>query len=340
MNVFPLTLWHLVILRSLCSALSNKMVQILIPVTITPLVSLFPCLRLSEPKIHLTVLSICKMRFSEQPHTYNIMYKHSGQQSQVPQHFGPTVMAPVSHLQKQNIWFYFFPQSDTSSNCTCWANSFRFFARRLCSVPKSIRGVLRLSIQTWNYWTAGSVNPTACPAEQFSFHMHDHTPSSLYKEKHRHFESKFKKWSFQWSPNSGWKVACQCDMAFHLSLVAIFPCSCTKALCNRISTLHNMYEHEMVFPADSNPYMHQQRFNNNFIMVLELKALESNCNDDYLQNTGKHAPPFYVSLPLLVQKRGTLWCQPHFDSVIMVDKLLFVNYMKSFKIRRCCDYTC
>lgn len=215
MNVFPLTLRHLVILRSLCSALSKKKVQILIPVTITPLGSLFPCLRLSEPKIHLTIWRkvFGRRGLSEQPHTYNIMYKHLGQQSQ---HFGPTVTAPVFHLRKQNICLYFFPQSDASLNCTCRANSFRFFARTPCSVPKSIGGVLRLGIQTWNYWTAGSVNLTAHPAVHFSFHMHDHTPLSLYKEEHRHFESKFKVWSFQWSPKSGWKAERQCDMAFHL----------------------------------------------------------------------------------------------------------------------------
>lgn len=39
-------------------------------------------------------------------------------------------------------------------------------------------------------------------------------------------------------------------------------------------------------------------------MVLELKALESNFNDDYLQNTGKNAQPLYVSLHLPFKKKG------------------------------------
>lgn len=39
-------------------------------------------------------------------------------------------------------------------------------------------------------------------------------------------------------------------------------------------------------------------------MVLELKALESNFNDDYLQNIGKHTQPLYVSLHLPFKKRG------------------------------------
>lgn len=66
-------------------------------------------------------------------------------------------------------------------------------------------------------------------------------------------------------------------------------------------------------------------------MVLELKALESNFNDDYLQNTGKHNLFIYHSICHL-KKGGWNDVNPIL-SVFMAVKLLFVNYIKSFKIR-------
>lgn len=156
MDVFSLTPQHLVICKVSLFSFEQKKVQIIIPVTVTPLCSLSPWLRLSETEIH----SITQEKYfldmgAPNSHTQMKSRTNLGLWSQ---HFGTT----VKHLNFsvfRNSLIILSPM--LLFNCICTVSPVILLIRRL-------RGVLRSGIQAWNYWNAVSVNPTAHLAPYFN----------------------------------------------------------------------------------------------------------------------------------------------------------------------------
>lgn len=108
MNVFSLTPQHLVICKVSLFSFEQKKVQIIIPVTVTPLCSLSPWLRLSETEIHwITQEKYFLDMGAPNSHTQMKSRTNLGLWSQ---HFGTTVTPPFFCFQKQS----YYSQSNAS----------------------------------------------------------------------------------------------------------------------------------------------------------------------------------------------------------------------------------
>lgn len=175
MFFFFLTLWDSVICKvSMFSLEQNKSANVNTCYSHSSPLPASLCLRPSEPEIHLTNWrkAFARHRVLWKPLTKNITYINMGLQAQ---QFASTVMAPVFCFQKQclSLGFSSLPNTRLLPIALEWILSlgcfvcFFFFSRRLFSLPDSIRGVIRSGIQTWNYWSEGSVNPIAFPATHF-----------------------------------------------------------------------------------------------------------------------------------------------------------------------------
>lgn len=162
MDVFSLTPQHLVICKVSLFSFEQKKVQIIIPVTVTPLCSLSLWLRLSETEIHwITQEKYFLDMGAPNSHTQMKSCTNLGLWSQ---HFGTTVTPPFFCFQKLSL---FSVQCFSLIVFVLWVLSY-FLTGDFFSVLNSIRGVLRSSIQAWNYWNAVNVNPTAHLAPYFN----------------------------------------------------------------------------------------------------------------------------------------------------------------------------
>lgn len=135
MNIFSLTPQHLVICKVSLFSYEQKKVQMIIPVTVTPL-----CLSCSKTKIHLTnSRKVFTRQGAPNSRTQIISHLDLGLQSQ---HSGITVFCFLN--QNLFVWFFFSFQSNASYNNICILNPVSLFIRRFFPVPNShLRSVIK-----------------------------------------------------------------------------------------------------------------------------------------------------------------------------------------------------